>query len=152
MNRWSRVAGLVLTLSLLSGCGGGDDPPPEGTFELPESEAEGYDTAYIAAVVADPPGDDLTRGAGEHVVIRNNASIRIDMGGWWIDAGGERLPLGIGRQIDVGTELRVHVGPGETGDDAVFVGLDEPVLDDDGGTVVLRDAAGSEVARFRYGA
>ena len=34
--------------------------------------------------------------------------------------------------------------------DAVFVGLDEEVLDDDVGTVVLLDAAGTEVARFEY--
>jgi hypothetical protein len=45
----------------------------------------------------------------------------------------------------------VHPGPGETNDDAVFVGLAEEVLDDDGGVIVLRDAAGSEVATFRYG-
>jgi hypothetical protein len=134
---------------VLAACG--DDSVARGVFELPSSTASKYPTAYIAEVVADPAGDDLAEGAGEHLVIRNNATIRVDMGGWWIDANGEQLPLGIGRQIDVGTELRVHPGPGSTDDDAVFVGLDDEVLKDDGGVVVLRDAAGSEVATFEYG-
>lgn len=138
-----------MVVVLGAGCGGDAGTP--GTFELASAAAEEYSTAYVAVVVADPPGDDLAEGAGEYVVIRNNADIRIDMGGWWVDAGGERLPLGIGRQIDVGTGLRVHPGPGETNEGAVFAGLDREVLDDDGGVVVLRDAAGSEVARFAYG-
>lgn len=145
--RWSSLA-LVALLSVA--CSDDSTPTADGTYVLPSDEAEGYPTAYIAQVVADPPGDDLAEGAGEHVVIANNATIRIDMGGWFLEVDGERLPLGIGRQIDVGTELRVHPGPGTTGDDAVFVGLEDEVLDDDGGEVLLLDAAGSEVAAFRY--
>lgn len=131
-----------------AGCGSDTE---DGIYTLPGSEAGEYPTAYIDTIVADPPGDDLAEDGGEHLVIANNAEIRIDMGGWWIDVGGTRLPLGIGRQIDVAATLAVHPGPGETSDDAVFVGLDRAVLDDDGGRAVLRDAAGSEVARFAYG-
>lgn len=147
-----RSIALVLAGVLVAGCGDDDEAgePAEGTYELPSDEAEEYPTAYITRVVADAPGDDLEEGAGEHVVIANNATIRIDMGGWWLEVDGERLPLGIGRQIDVGTELRVHTGPGETDEEAVFVGLDEEVLVDAGATVVLRDAAGTEVATFEY--
>jgi hypothetical protein len=145
-----RVLSLALTALTVVGCGDDEAPAEEGIYELPSDEAERYDTAYIARVVADAAGDDLAEGAGEHVVIANNAEIRIDMGGWWLEVDGERLPLGIGRQIDVGTELRVHPGPGVTDEEAVFVGLEAEVLDDVGGTVVLRDAAGSEVAELRY--
>jgi hypothetical protein len=151
VSRACRAALFAVTLAVAVACG--DDAGPTaapGTYVLPREDAEQYDTAYIAEVVADPPGDDLAEGAGEHVVIANNATIRIDMGGWWLEVDGERLPLGIGRQIDVDTTLRVHPGPGETDEDAVFVGLDQEVLDDDGGRVVLRDAAGTEVARFDY--
>lgn len=144
------IATVMTAVVALVGCRG-DDSAQTGTFELPSSEAEQYPTAYLASVVADPPGDDLAPNGGEHVVIRNNAEIRIDMGGWWIDAGNARLPLGIGRQIDVEAELRLHPGPGNTSDNAVFVGLDEEALGDDGGVLVLRDSAGSEVARFAYG-
>lgn len=151
----SRLAWTACLVALIpiAGCGDDDGPAPApGTYVLPADEADRYDTAYIAEVVADPEGDDLAEGGGEHVVIANHATIRIDMGGWWLDVDGERLPLGIGRQIDVGAELRVHPGPGMTDEDEVFVGLDAEVLDDERGQVVLRDAAGSEVARFRYAA
>jgi hypothetical protein len=148
VKRW--VVVLTMVAVLTASCGS-DGPSAGGTFELPAEDAAEHPSAYIAVVVADPPGDDLAEGAGEHVVIRNNATIRTDMGGWWVDANGQRLPLGIGRQIDVGAELRLHPGPGETSDEAVFVGLDEEVLDDEGGVVVLRDALGGEVMRFRYG-
>lgn len=107
-------------------------------------------TAYIARVVADPPGDDLAVGAGEHVVIRNNASIRIDMGDWYLDVDGVRLPLGVGRQIEPRAELRIHPGPGTTTESAVFVGLDREVLGAERGTVSLRDPFGGEVSAFRY--
>lgn len=150
MRRWAVV--LVMVTLLFVGCDhDGSEAGDDGTFELAADETEEHSTAYIAVVVADPPGDDLATGAGEHLVLRNNATIRIDMGGWWVEANGQRLPLGIGRQIDVGTELRLHPGPGETDDDAVFLGLDEEALDGDGGVVVLRDALGGEVMRFRYG-
>lgn len=142
---------MVAVVAALAVAGCGEDSASPGIYELPSAEAADYPTAYVSAVAADPEGDDLAVDGGEHIVIANNADIRIDMGGWWIDVDGERLPLGIGRQIDVGTELRVHPGPGETGEEAVFVGLDEEVLDDDGGVVILRDAAGTEVARFEYG-
>lgn len=144
-----RKVAIALVLTVAAACGGEGDSG-SGTYTLPREDAEAYETAYIAEVIADPPGDDLAEGGGEHVVIANNATIRIDMGGWWLEVDGERLPLGIGRQIDVGTTLRVHPGSGETDEDAVFVGLDEEVLDDDVGTVVLLDAAGTEVARFEY--
>ncbi len=131
------------------GCGGSS---PAGTYELPAEQAEQYDTAYLAAVVAATDGDDLEEGAGEHVVVANNWDHRTDMGGWWIeDADGNRLPLGIGRQIDPNAELRVHTSCGEDTDEAVFACLDVEVLDDDGDVLRLLDSAGSEVARFAYG-
>lgn len=140
---------LVLVLAVvLAACGGA----AAGTYELPASEADQYDTAYLAVVVADPEGDDLETGGGEHVVVRNNWDHRTDMGGWAIETGdGARLPLGIGRQIDPGAELRVHTACGDDSADAVFACLDAEALPDHGGVVTLLDSAGGEVAAFAYG-
>lgn len=144
-----RTVALVVAAVAL-GCSSGDDVP-EGEYRLPSGDAAEHPTAYIAVIVHDPPGDDLEPGGGEHVVIRNNADIRIDMGGWWVEApGGVRLPLGIGRQIEPGAQLRVHVGQGEESEEAVFAGLERQALPPGGGTVVLRDAAGGEVMSVRY--
>lgn len=125
---------------------------PTGPYELPSEEASEYATAYLAVVVADPEGDGLERGAGEHVVLRNNWDHRADLGGWSVeDADGNRMNLGIGRQLDPDAELRVHTSCGEDTDEAVFACLDTEMLDDDGDVLRLLDAAGSEVARFAYG-
>lgn len=141
------MAAVVATVSLLSGCSGGQDP-----LALPESEAEQYPTAYLSRVEPAPKGGDLAEGGGEFVVVEQNADIRIDMGGWYIeDDDGNRLPLGIGRQIDVGSELRVYSSCGESTDEAVFACSDVEVLDDGGDVLTLRDSAGGEVAVFAYG-
>jgi glycerophosphoryl diester phosphodiesterase len=142
-----RRASLVLGLFLVASCGG-----PSGVYDLDVEAVDQLRSACIATVVADPEGDDLAPGAGEHVVLREHLDIRNDLGGWWIeDADGNRLNVGIGTQIDPGDELRVHTGCGETTEQAVFNCLEEEVLGDEGDVLTLRDAAGAEVHRFAYG-
>lgn len=137
----------AVLLTVLVGCGADEDP-----FTLPAEQAEEYATAYLARVEPAPEGDDLAEGAGEYVLIANNADIRVDMGGWYVeDAEGNRLNLGIGRQIDVGKELKVHSSCGESTDEAVFACVESEVLDDTGDILTLRDSAGGEVAVFAYG-
>lgn len=148
MYRSPRCGAAVLAFMAVAGCGGED--LPAGTYRLPNARAKEYPTAYIARVVADPPGDDLADGAGEHVVIRNNADIRIDMGDWGVVINGQRLSLGTGRQIDPDGEVRLHVGAGEDTRYTVFADHPRELLGDDG-LVILEDAGRNEVARFRYG-
>lgn len=148
---WSRFRVVVgaLSLLLIGSCSSSSD-----ALVLPESEAEAeqYPTAYLSRVEPAAEGDDLAEGAGEFVVIEQNADIRVDMGGWWIDdADGNRLSLGIGRQIDVGAELRVYSSCGESSEEAVFACVGSEVLDDTGDVLTLRDSAGGEVAVFAYG-
>lgn len=146
LNRARAVALLALPLIGLAGCGAEQDP-----FSLPDDQAEQYATAYLLRVEPAPDGDDLADGGGEYVVVANNADIRVDMGGWYIDdAAGNRLNLGIGRQIDVGAELRVHSSCGESTEAAVFACAGVEVLDDEGDVLTLRDSAGTEVAELRY--
>ncbi|GAB2739145.1 lamin tail domain-containing protein [Nocardioides pakistanensis] len=145
--RTAATVSLVLA-GLAAGCS--DDLSDE--LSLSGTEAEAYATAYLSQVEPAPEGDDLADGAGEYVVIEQNADIRVDMGGWYIeDADGNRLSLGIGRQIDPGAELRVYSSCGESSDEAVFVCADQEVLDDEGDVLTLRDSAGGEVATFTYG-
>lgn len=134
------LVAVAVALVAVGGCGGASV-----VHELPEVEAAGYATAYISQVVAADPD-------GEHVVISTNWDQRTDMGGWALqDADGNRLPLGIGRQLDPGATLQVYSGCGTDGDTAVYACLDDDVLDDDGDTIRLLDSAGGEVASFPYG-
>jgi hypothetical protein len=142
----SDILGVVLLMAL--GCAG----QSETRYVLDPDQAAQYPTAYIAEVVAAAEGGDLVADGGEHVVIRSNFELRTDLGGWVVQTGeGHRLPLGVGRQLDPGEELRVHPACGSDTDRAVFACLETAVLPDDGGTVILLDAAGTEVARFAYG-
>lgn len=146
LDRPRAVALLAISLIVVAGCGAEPDP-----FALTDDEADQFPTAYLARVEPAPDGDDLAEDGGEYVVIANNADIRVDMGGWYIDdATGNRLNLGIGRQIDVGAELRVYSSCGENTEDAVFACAGVEVLDDDGDVLTLRDSAGTEVAELRY--
>jgi hypothetical protein len=86
------------------------------------------------------------------VVVSNNASIRTDMGGWYVeDADGNSLPLGIGTQVDEGAQLRLYSACGENTAEKIFACADTEVLDDGGETLTLHDSAGGEVAQFAYG-
>lgn len=148
LQRLAGTVGLLACGVIVAGCSSAG----EDRLVLPDSEAERYPTAYMARVDPAPAGDDLAEGAGEYVVIANNADIRVDMGGWWIeDQDGNRLALGIGRQIDIGAELRVHSSCGESTDTAVFACAEAEALDDDGDLLTLRDSAGGEVAQLGYG-
>ena len=141
-----RSTAVVISLVLaLGACSGGAE---DGRYTLPQSEAEQYETAYIAEVV--PAG---TAEDGEHLVLHNRHEIvRADLGGWAIeDADGNRLRIPFSRQIDPGERLTVRTGRGEDGDDVIHAGLEGDILGDDGDTLVLLDAAGKEVARFSYG-
>lgn len=146
-----RVRFLLVSVGLASlvvGCSQNAEDP----FSLPASEAGQYPTAYMSRVEPAPEGDDFAEGGGEFVVIEQNADIRVDMGGWYVeDADGNRLDLGIGRQIDPGAKLRVYSSCGESTDEAVFACSEVEVLDDQGDVLTLRDSAGGEVAVLPYG-
>lgn len=136
------LASAAGALLLVAGCGAGN---AEGTVT---DEVDRSGEPSIASVVSDPPGDDLRPGAGEHVVIANDTTIRADLGGWFLDIDGVQVQLGIGTQIDAGTELRVHPGPGSSDAGAVFADIGQAPLRR-GALVVLRDLAGDEVDRYR---
>lgn len=141
-------AGLLASVLLATAaCGDDADPAPpagDGRRVVPAAQAEEYPTAYLAEA--------HVRGAEERVVIANNADIRIDMGGWWIeDADGNRLPLGIGRQIDVGATLEVRAACGTSTEQVVYACAEtDDVLGDEADVLTLRDSAGKEVAELSY--
>ena len=145
-----KIAATVLAAAAITGCNAQANGHEE--LVLPESDAKQYVGAYLARVTPATGGDDMAEGEGEYVVVDNKADIRYDVGGWYIeDADGNRLNLGIGRQIEVGAELRVYSSCGESTDEAVFACAEDEVLDDKGDVLTLRDSAGSEVAEFAYG-
>lgn len=70
--------------------------------------------------------------------------------GYGADEAGNRLKLGLGRQIEVGAKLRVYSRCGETTEEAVFACVGVEVLGDQGDVPTFWDSAGTEVAELRY--
>lgn len=165
LRRGIRGIGLLLATVVMVACGSAEPgtgaasgpsvsspPTAPATFAIDPGEVDRYDTAYIAAVVADPAGPDVVAGAGEHVVLASNFELETDLGGWAItDDDGNRLALPPSTKLPTGQRLRVYVASGTDSDEAVYAGLGGEVLEDDGDTLVLRDAGGNEVARLTYG-
>ena len=121
-----------------------DDDKADGVFVMPQDQVEEHDGAYVHEVVTGD-GDEL-------IALRSNSTIEEDLGNWFIEVGGDqRLTIPPSTFISVDGELRVHIGQGENDGDDVYAGLDAEVLDDEAGTVVLRDVFGGEVSRFEYG-
>ena len=145
-----KIAATLLAAGVVAGCNA--EASGQEEILLPETAAKQYTDAYMARVVPASGEDDLAKGAGEFVVLVNPADFPTAVGGWYIeDADGNRLNLGIGRQIKEGGELLVYSSCGESTDEAVFACAEREVLGDEGDVLTLRDSAGSDAAEFAYG-
>ncbi|MFB6165257.1 MAG: lamin tail domain-containing protein [Haloarculaceae archaeon] len=102
----------------------------------------------VRADPAGPDGDDLN---GEYVVLANRGTEPIDLGGWTLsDAAGHTYEFPTGADLAPGDRLTLHTGSGTDGPAAFYWGARTPVWNNDGDTVVVRDATGRAVARYRY--
>ena len=108
-------------------------------------------TVRIERVRAAPPGDDLRRNRGEYVRLAGPTR-PVDVSGWTIQyEGGGVLQIGPGYAVGGATRLDVHTGPGQDRPPRhYFNQLDEEVLVDSGGVLILRDREGREVTRVEY--
>lgn len=101
----------------------------------------------IAAVVFDPPGDDL---AGEYVLLGNTGGRPADLSGWTLeDEAGARYTFPA-VTLAPGAELRIWTGAGSDGDGSLYWGRAQPVWNNGGDTATLRDAAGALVASLAF--
>jgi penicillin-binding protein 1A len=102
-------------------------------------------TVEIVEVRPDEDPDD------EYVELRNTGDAPVRVDGWAIVTDADTgLVIGSGYRLEPGAALRVHTGEGDDGPDRYHTGQDAPVLDPEGGTLVLLDADGEEVHRATY--
>ena len=103
----------------------------------------------VVEVASDPAGADLE---GEFVDIRNSGELVAEMAGWVLrdESSGNRYVFPEGYELFPLDQVRVHTGCGEDDRDDLYWCHSQPVWNNDGDSVLLFNAGGSIVARFRY--
>lgn len=92
----------------------------------------------------DAAGDDANNLNDEYIHIENTGTDTIDLSGWSarssarLDGATIEIPNGI--SIAAGESFRIHVGSGTNTANEIYLGLTEPVFDNTGDVVYLRDA------------
>ncbi|MCZ4353101.1 lamin tail domain-containing protein [Roseovarius aestuarii] len=89
----------------------------------------------------DAAGDDYLNVGDEFVHIQNNGTVSEDISGWSIRKDGKDSTITIpnGTVLDVGESFRIYVGAGTDTADAMYLGLTEPLFDNTGDVIYLRD-------------
>ncbi|WP_254272021.1 lamin tail domain-containing protein [Haloarcula marina] len=105
----------------------------------------------IARINADAAGDDRANLDDEYVVLRNDGDRPLDLTGWTMaDAADHEYAFPDGFTLDPGATVTVHTGSGADTATDLYWGLDRPVWNNDGDTVVLSNASGDRVRTETY--
>ena len=88
----------------------------------------------------------------EYIVLGNEGDEALDLGGAVVDFDdGQRYELPDGTVLEPGATLTVRTGVGEDTEDERYAGFRAPVLNNEGDTVRVRNAAGDVIAIKAYG-
>jgi hypothetical protein len=101
----------------------------------------------ITNVLFDPPGDDL---AGEYVLLRNAGQEATALMGWTLRDEAGAIYTFPSFTLAAGADVRVWVKAGADDGASLYWGRTQPVWNNTGDTVTLRDTSGVEVSRFTY--
>ena len=105
------------------------------------------DLIEIVEVAADLPDDDVVV---EYLIVRNSRSAAVSMTGWSLgDTAGRRVRLPA-FTIEGEAYMWIWTGAGEADETNVYLGLRTAIWDSTGGTALLLDNQGDEVARLTY--
>lgn len=105
----------------------------------------------VVSVNADAAGDDHANLDDEYVTFRNAGEEPLDLTGWTVsDEAGHAYRFPEGFTLEPGATVTLHTGAGRDTEDALYWGSEGAVWNNDGDTVVVTNATGAEVVRYRY--
>ncbi|MFB6126864.1 MAG: lamin tail domain-containing protein [Halolamina sp.] len=106
----------------------------------------------VETVHADAEGRDGENLTDEFVVLENAGDEPVDLSGWTVaDDDGHSYAVPDGVVLGSGERLRIRTGAGEDGSGDLYWSRAGPVWNNDGDTVIVRDADGDVVLRETYG-
>jgi micrococcal nuclease len=116
-----------------------------------EGGAGGATGVVVADLHPDAEGDDGENLGDEYVVLRNAGDSPVDLAGWTVsDEAGRSYTFPDGATLEPGATLTLHTGSGTDAGGRYYWGLGRPVWNNDGDTVVVRDADGRVVVTRSY--
>ncbi|QZX98952.1 lamin tail domain-containing protein [Halobaculum rubrum] len=122
----------------------GDD---ETTATATVTATQTGDGVVVSRIHADAEGADGENLNDEYVVLTNRGDEAVDLTGWTLsDEAGFTYEFPAGVTLAAGASLTLHVGSGEDTETDLYWGRGRPTLNNDGETVILRDASGTVVA------
>jgi competence protein ComEC len=105
----------------------------------------------IRTVHADAAGTEADNLNDEYVVFENTGGSSLDIGGWTVaDAAGHSYTVPAGVTVAPGATITLHTGSGTDTDTDLYWGSDQPVWNNGGDTVTVRDDDGTVVIQERY--
>jgi hypothetical protein len=138
-----------------------DEEPEDDVEEEPEEDEDDDDEEEPA-----PDGDgelsvsNINVATGfdvdsESITFQNTGDGDLDLSGWSVadreDGGTGSVYTFSGFTLEAGSEVELITGNGSDTDDTVYWGLGAPRWNQDGDTIVVTDASGSEVLAHEYG-
>jgi hypothetical protein len=110
----------------------------------------GSDGVFIAAVNYDAAGDDRTNLNDEYITLENGGGTVVVLTGWQIRDSGGFVYTFPEASLSPGSGLVLHTGSGTDNRTDLFMNSPAPVLNNNGDTVTLHDAGGTEVSWFAW--
>ncbi len=122
------------------------NPPDSET----QTEAEPGELS-ISEINADAEGDDRENLNGEFITFENTGTEPLDLSEWTVaDAAGATYIFPDGTILDSNQELTLHTGSGSNSPTDQYWGSNQPVWNNAGDTVIVRDSTGTMILEENY--
>lgn len=113
--------------------------------------APGAVSLELAAVTADPAGDDRENLADETITLENTGSEAVDLSGYTVaDAAGATYTIPEGTVLEPGAQVTIHTGSGTDTETDLYWDRGQPVWNNGGDTVIVSTPGGEVVLEASY--
>jgi competence protein ComEC len=131
--------------------GGDADTSTATATPTPMTDGGSAGQLAVGTIHADAAGTETDNLNDEYIVFENTGGSSLEIGGWTVtDAAGHTYTVPAGVTIDPDATITLHTGHGTDTRTDLYWGSDQPIWNNDGDTIVVRDADGTVVLQEEY--